>query len=173
MQITQPKVPESEATVPSSMSDEELFCDYLTARLEQALESLNASREALIAQPQEHNRAMEVMRKVCELRDLKKQLEYQLSRLNAAREAAGLAPIAATDTPITQMPTEGFRAAQAEQADRIMIALKAQPRTCPSCQALLRVDTAQCGCGYEIGTDATKVLDSANAPANSQSSSYS
>jgi hypothetical protein len=170
--MTQPKAPESQATIPSTVTDEELFCDYLGARLQQALESLDESREALIAQPQEYSRAMEVMRKVYELRDLKKQLEYQRSRLNTAREAAGLAPVAATDISFTQTPTEGFRAAQAEQADKIMAALKAQPRTCPSCQALLGVDATQCGCGYEISADATEAPDGANAPANPLSSSY-
>jgi hypothetical protein len=164
VEIAQPKVSESEATAPSAVTDEELFCDYLSARLEQALESLNASRDALIAQPQEYHRAVEVMRKVYELRDLKKQLEYQRGRLNTAREAAGLAPVVAADIPVSQIATEGFRAAQAEQADKIMATLKSRPRTCPSCQALLGIDATQCSCGHGAGE--SESLSGAEAPAN-------
>jgi len=167
MDFAQIKALEPTGDSPSSVPDEELFCDYLTARLQQALEALNSSREALLAQPQDYNRAMEVMRKVYELRDLKKQLEYQTGRLNTAREAAGMPPVPADNAPVTAVPTDGFRAAQAEQAEKIMAALKAQPRTCPSCQAMLARQTVQCGCGYQLRSDVAEIVDGVTTSANS------
>ena len=146
---------EHDRDLPQAITDEELFEAYLSARLGQALETLNCAREELAAQPQDFNRALAVMRRVHELRDLTTQLEMQRDRLNAARTAAGLDTVTDNSQPVAQAtPGAAFRAAQAEQADKVMAALTARPRTCPSCQALLEANRAQCGCGYTIETEA-------------------
>ncbi len=149
---------------PHAVSDEELFEAYLSARLGQALETLNHARDELAAQPQDFNRALVVMRRVHELRDLQAQLESQRERVNAARTAAGLEAPDETPRAIAQAtPGEAFRAAQAEQADKVMAALSTRPRTCPSCQALLEPNREQCGCGYAIETEKTAAELSAAA----------
>lgn len=140
---------ESETAEPQAVTDEELFCDYLSARLEQALDALNAARDELSARPQDFNRASDVMRKVYELRDLKKQLALQRERVKAARASAGMEPL--PETPATT-PTPEFRAVQAEQAEKIMAALSAQPRTCPSCQAPILGEAGQCLCGHALAS---------------------
>lgn len=142
---------------PQAVSDEELFEAYLSARLGQALETLNHARDELAAQPQDFNRALVVMRRVHELRDLQAQLESQRERVNAARTSAGLEASDEIPGPVVAQatPGEAFRAAQAEQADKVMAALSARPRTCPSCQALLEPNRDQCGCGYVIKTETT------------------
>lgn len=134
-----------------SVGDEELFAAYLAARLQQALDALNQAREELVAQPEDFNRALHVMRRVHELRELHGQLEAQHSRVKEARATAGIE--AGTDEPHVIEQTDAgpaFRAAQSEQAARIMAALAAQPRTCPSCQALLPANSARCHCGYTV-----------------------
>lgn len=133
---------------PQTGNEEELFCDYLAARLEQALEALNQARNDLTGQPQDLARAAQVMRQVHELRDLKKQLELQRKRVDATRQAAGLEPL------IRQAESNGtaeFRAVQSEQAAKIMAALAAQPRTCPTCQTPFLSGVEQCGCTQGIG----------------------
>ena len=146
--------------IPQAVTDEELFAAYLRARLQQALETLNSARDDLAAQPNDFNRAVVVMRRVQELRDLREELDAQQARVGAARAAAGLESLAVEeDVPVTAQvvssaaATEAFRAAQAEQANRIMAALAAKPRTCPSCQALLAADAARCHCGYSIAEE--------------------
>ncbi len=138
---------ESEAA-PQAVTEEELFCDYLTARIQQSLDALNQARDELTGKPQDIARAAHVMRRVHELRDLKKQLELQRNRVDSARQAAGMQPlIRAAETS----GTAEFRAVQAEQAAKIMAALTASPRTCPSCQTpLLSDDVEQCGCGHAL-----------------------
>lgn len=145
--------------IAQSIGDEELFETYLAARLQQALDTLNRAREELTAQPEDFNRALHVMRRVHELRELHGQLEAQRARVKAARSAAGFD--AGTDEPQVIERADAspaFRAAQSEQADKIMTALAAQPRTCPSCQALLPANSAHCHCGYTVdaGTASTQ-----------------
>jgi hypothetical protein len=155
MDTGHPARPEHEHDVadsPASVTDEELFEAYLAARLEQALDTLNRAREELAAQPEDFSRALQVMRRVYELRELRAQLETQRSRVAAARDAAGLESVSAGEPQGVEQPTAspGFRAAQSEQADRVMAALTARPRTCPSCQALLSIATKYCHCGYAV-----------------------
>ncbi len=136
-----------------AVTDEELFEAYLAARLQQALESLNAARDELAAKPSDFNCALAVMRKVRELRDAQAELGAQRHRLAAARAAAGLAVPPAEETAPNALPAspgDSFRAVQAEQAARIMAALAARPRTCPACQALLGAEARQCHCGYTV-----------------------
>ncbi|HLF23226.1 MAG TPA: hypothetical protein VI565_04820 [Burkholderiales bacterium] len=145
--------------VPQAVSDEELFEAYLSARLGQALDTLNRARNELAAQPHDFNRALVVMRRVHELRDLQAQLETQRDRVNTARTAAGLDAATGNPHPVVQAtPGEAFRAAQAEQADKVMAAITARPKTCPSCQALLEPNRQQCGCGYTIEDTAASDL---------------
>lgn len=140
------------AAAAQAVTDEELFETYLAARLQQALGSLNAARDDLAAQPNDFSRALVVMRKVQELREAQVQLATQRDRVAAARAAAGLeaAPPEETATGIQATPGAEFRAAQAEQAGRIMAALAARPGTCASCQALLPVEAARCHCGWAV-----------------------
>lgn len=155
---TSPFKPESE-TEPQAATEEELFCDYLAARLQQALDVLNEARNDLVGKPQDVVRAAQVMRRVHELHDLKKQLELQRNRVDAARAAAGMEPLTrAAET----CPTVEFRAVQAEQAVKIMAALSAQPRTCPSCQGPISIEAEQCRCGR-----ATASLDQQENPLSS------
>jgi hypothetical protein len=163
MAINEQKALEPDGAPPGPTEDE-LFCDYLSARLGQALDALNQARDTLIANPQDYHRAMEVMRKVYDLRDLKKQLEHQRGRVNAAREAAGLAPVVDSEPAISTSPTEGFRVAQAAQAGEIMATLQARPQTCPACQALLAADATQCTCGHRPSPAAPASDGAADAP---------
>lgn len=142
--------------IPQAVTDEELFEAYLSARLGQALETLNRARDELAAQPHDFNRALLVMRRVHELRDLQTQLEAQRDRVNVARSAAGLDTANGDPHPVIQTsPGAAFRAAQAEQAGKVMAALSARPTTCPSCQALLEPNREQCGCGFTITTESS------------------
>jgi hypothetical protein len=143
--------------VPHAITDEELFEAYLAARLVQAVESMNGARDELNAQPNDFNRALAVLRKVHELRELQAQLDSQRGRVRAARAAAGI-ETAPTTEPTQVHPTipgDAFRGAQAEQAERVMAALAARPRTCPSCQALLSANATRCSCGYTISAEPT------------------
>lgn len=143
-----------DAALAQAVTDEELFAAYLAARVQQALDALEAARRELATQPNDFNRALQVMRKVQELRELRRELDAQQTRVNAARSAAGLAPAppeeALQSSEPAQTPGAAFRAAQAEHAARIMAVLAAKPRTCPSCQALLTADTGLCHCGCNL-----------------------
>lgn len=130
-------------TGPQTVTEEELFCDYLAARLQQALEALDEARNELVGKPQDLGRAADVMRRVHELRDLKKQLELQRQRVNLARAAAGLEPLV---REAETSATVEFRTVQTEQAAKIMAALAASPRTCPSCQSPVLKEAEQCSC---------------------------
>ena len=142
------------AEVLQSVTDEELFEAYLAARLAQALDTLNRAREELAAQPEDFARAFQVMRRVHELRELRAQLEAQRARVNATRSAAGMESATAEPQVTAQAtPGDAFRAAQSERADKIMAALKTQPQTCPSCQALLEPSSARCHCGYTVDSE--------------------
>jgi hypothetical protein len=160
-------VPEGNETAAQAATDEELFEAYLAARVQQALEALNSAREGLAAAPDDLARANQVMRRVHELRDLRAQFDAQHARVNDARRAAGLQPAEAASSNGEQAtPTPHFRAAQAEQAARIMAALSAKPRTCPSCQALLEANALQCHCGQAIAPNSTPLggADAIGAP---------
>jgi hypothetical protein len=171
-----PAFPEAEPNatdIPQSVIDEELFEAYLSARLTQALDALDRAREELAAQPDDFSRANQVMRRVHDLRELRGQLEMQRARLNAARSAAGLE--AANDEPqatVQATPSDAFRASQSQQAEKIIEALAAQPRTCPLCQALLQPNSAQCHCGYTVDAEAgsanpdTKTQTATQSPAS-------
>ncbi len=156
--LTTPPSYRDPGEIPQAVTEEELFEAYLSARLEQALDTLNQARDALAAQPHDFNRALAVMRRVHELRDLQAQLENQRDRVNVAREAAGLELETKAPSPSVQTtPGAAFRAAQAEQADKVMAALTTRPQTCPSCQALLEPGRDSCGCGKTIEADAGRV----------------
>lgn len=155
MNIDDPSSTDSGTAVPQAVTDEELFAAYLAARVQQALETLNAARDELAAQPHDFNRAVLVMRRMQELRDLRNEFDAQRARVSAARTAAGLELPPAEEHPAQEpadqaTPGAAFRTAQAEQAARIMAALATKPRTCPDCQALLAADAARCHCGYAI-----------------------
>lgn len=134
----------------ASVTEEELFETYLAARVEQALDTLNRARDALAAQPGDFDRVIQVMRRVHELRELNEQLGVQHARAAAARAAAGL-ETTVPETPAGEgaVPGSAFRAAQAEQAEKVMTKLAAQPQTCPACQALLEPNSGQCRCGFD------------------------
>lgn len=142
------------AETPQSVTDEELFETYLTARLEQAVNTLNQARDALAAEPQDFNRVIQVMRRVHELRDVRAQLDAQRERVATARHAAGIEAAANEASAGEQaVPGSAFRAAQSEQADKVMATLALQPRTCPACQALLAPTSTQCHCGHSEDTE--------------------
>ncbi|HEY8554774.1 MAG TPA: hypothetical protein VIL43_09580 [Burkholderiales bacterium] len=152
----------------SSLADEELFETYLAARLQQALEALDAAREALAAEPGDLNRALAVMRRLRELREAQAELERQRARVAAVREAAGM-PAASHEPPARATPGPEFRALQAEKARRVMAALARRPRTCPQCQAPVDPDEERCGCGRALASgwpplDGALMLSVARAP---------
>jgi hypothetical protein len=154
METDSPASPQNEPDVPQAVTDEELFEAYLSARLTQALDTLNRARDELAAEPHDFNRALIVMRRVHELRDLQQQLEAQRARVGTTRSAAGLGAAAQDAEPVVlTTPGAAFRAAQSEQAEKIMAALSARPRTCPSCQALLDPHTVTCHCGFRVEAD--------------------
>jgi hypothetical protein len=154
------------ASLLQTANEEELFETYLSARLNQAIEELNAARLILTQKPGDLNQAVHVMRRVQELRTLQNELRTQRARLAEARIAAGLEPLPPPgETAAESAPRETFRASQAEQAAKIMAALAQQPRTCPSCQALLTDQATQCHCGYRLSAVLTTKPESDTLPA--------
>lgn len=149
-----PQTPTSPAAEPGvtdaseRLAEEELFESYLAARVQQGLEALESARAALAADAQDARRTLLVMQRIHELRDLRQQLDAQRERLNATRRAAGVPAVETDSVPRDEASAE-FRAAQAERAAQIMAALRARPRTCPSCQALLTSEAKECACGWK------------------------
>lgn len=154
METDSPVFPENDPDAPQVESDEELFEAYLSARLTQALDTLNRARDELAAQPDDFNRALAVLRRVHELRDLQHQLQAQRARVRTPPFASGVDATPEAAPLLQAAPGAAFRAAQAEQAEKIMAALSARPRTCPSCQALLDPHAANCHCGFRAEVDA-------------------
>lgn len=141
------------------LAEEELFETYLAARVQQALESLEAARTTLAADAQDPRHTLLVMQRIHELRDLREQFDAQRERVNSTRRAAGM-PSAEPPAVAGEATSADFRATQAERAAQIMAAIRAQPRTCPSCQALLAPQADNCVCGWK-----GRAPGGANAPA--------
>lgn len=95
--------------------EEELFAAYLSARVEQALNALEATRSQLAAQPG-FDKALEVMRALQELRALRSEFETRAPNAAASGNIGG-APGAE--------PNAEFRAQQAERAAKIAETIRA------------------------------------------------
>lgn len=120
--------------------DDELYETYLTARIEQGLEALELARAALRANAGDYTRALHVMQQVHELRALRLELDGQRAKLAAARH-----PTKPPGEHASDVPTEAFRAAQAERADAV--ARRAAARGCSKCGCALEGGVSRCGCG--------------------------
>ncbi len=128
----------------SAEEEEELYRAYLAARLEQAVTRLEEARAALAAEPQNFDRAREVMKLLHEVMQLRAEKTAFGEIAHTAQEAgdAGSAE-----------PTEAFRAVQAARAEAAMARLAQVPtRECPVCHARLPSSCARCFCGHLFAT---------------------
>ena len=131
--------------------DEELFRAYLSARIEQAVSSLESERAILAADPKNFDKAYRVMRALHDVQALRAQLSAHGGSAPASADATetGLATLSAE-------PSEAFRAAQAAKAARIMQQFEGtETKECPNCRQTLPVNTALCLCGYAFGQGAS------------------
>ena len=104
-----------DAATEQAAQEEELFAAYLSARVEQALNTLEATRAQLAAQPG-YDKALEVIRALQELRALRSEFEARAPNA-AASGNIGAAPGAE--------PSAEFRAQQAERAAKIAETIRA------------------------------------------------
>lgn len=133
-----------------SGEEEELFRAYLTARIEQAVSSLEAERAILAADPKNFDKAYRVMRALHDVQILRAQLSAHGGSAPPAADAAETG----SATPSAE-PSEAFRAAQAAKAERIMQQFEGtETKECPSCGQTLPVSTALCLCGHAFGLGA-------------------
>lgn len=122
------------------LAQEELFETYLTARLQQALADLDASRAALAATPADPKKAYAVLRQVQALNQQRLELMAQQEKIAALRARA------AAHTPTAP---DDFRAAQAARAAAI-VQRSAVPAICPHCDAAIAADIGRCTCPAAI-----------------------
>lgn len=134
--------------------EEELFRAYLTARIEQAVSSLEAERAVLAADPKNFDKAYRVMRALHDVQTLR----AQLSAHGGSAPASAPPSADATETgsaTLSAEPSEAFRAAQAAKAARIMQRFEGtETKECPNCHQMLPVNTALCLCGHAFGLGA-------------------
>jgi hypothetical protein len=135
--------------------EEELFRAYLTARMEQAVSTLETERALLAADPKNFDKASRVMRALHDVQTLR-------AELNAHGGPAPACAPAASDTPegeaavLAAEPSGAFRAAQAAKAARIMQQFEGtETKDCPDCGQTLPVNSALCLCGHAFAQGAS------------------
>jgi hypothetical protein len=151
--------------------DEELFRAYLSARIEQAVSSLETERAILAADPKNFDKAYRVMRALHDVQALRAQLSAHGGSAPAA--APPSADVAQTGpATLSAEPSEAFRTAQAAKAARIMQQFEGtETKECPNCRQTLPVNTALCLCGYAFGQGASTPAPFATQNSEDSSSS--
>jgi hypothetical protein len=152
----------------ASVHDEELYLNYLDARVDQLTAELETAREALAARPSSFERALVVMRILSKVRTAHDDVDVQAQRIRALKgeglptsandsssdEAAqpsaqdtGVFGAQTLDSVRAHEPNAAFRALQATRAAQ---AVSARTRECPNCHAMNPVAATHCGCGFEL-----------------------
>lgn len=127
--------------------DEELIEAYLAARLDQAVDTLEAARIELKGDPKNPEKLSRLMRALHELQSQRAEIETLSARAAEARKAA---------TPVQSVePTEAFRAAQAAKAAKFAQKFSGtETKQCPKCRTALPAASALCFCGFVFARNA-------------------
>lgn len=141
--------------------DQELFREYLNARLAQAVSELQEIRSALVADPKNLQKAERVMRAYLALKELRQELDAQ--KIQSGDGKTGDAGRAAEKTAAG--PTAAFRATQARKAEQVMNAAGMDTKSCPKCQAVMPERALLCFCGYSFGSRDRFSSENENEPA--------
>lgn len=129
-----------------ALQEEELFAAYLTARIDQAVEAVEAARAELAGDLSDRRKADKLVRAVQDALSLRDERDAQADRIRQLRAALPSRP----DEPVLSAePTEAFRAQQTARAERLMETFaNTETKTCPHCHIVLPVASALCLCGY-------------------------
>ncbi len=138
---TDERLPEEQA-----LQDEELFQAYLLARIDQAVETVEAARAEFAAETSNRRKTDKLILAVQEALALRDECDAQTLKIAQLRESLPVNPEAPS---LSAQPTEAFRAQQAAKAEKIMESFaNTQTKTCPHCTTVLPVTSALCLCGY-------------------------
>ncbi len=139
---------------------EGLFEDYLAARVEQAIEVMQAAQSELAKSPGDFDKALEVMHRLQEVRAARAALEAQAAKTIEARKAVEAAKNSleqtashakASETSVVQSsgPSEEFKALQAAKAAKTMGTKQVtETEECPACHTAFPLGVTRCACGY-------------------------
>lgn len=129
-----------------ALLDEELFQAYLQARIDQAVETVEAARAEFAAESSDRRKTDRLIHAVQEALALRDERDAQTLKIAQLRDSIP----ARTEAPsLSAQPTEAFRAQQAAKAEKIMESFaNTQTKTCPHCKTVLPVTSALCLCGY-------------------------
>jgi len=156
-----------------SSQDEELYLNYLNARIDQLVANVELARASLAERPSSFERALAVMRAVSALRTARDDIAAQEQKVHAfdtdsterpAESDAVAEPHDASatehadasvsvfgeqslDSVRSHAPGTAFRALQAAHAAKVV---STQNRACPNCHAPNPLDATRCGCGFEL-----------------------
>ncbi len=147
--------------------DERLFEDYLAARVEQAIEMMQAAQSELAKSPGNFDKALEVMRRLQEVRAARAALEAQAGKTLEARKAvesvrstletASRAEAHEASVAQSPEPGEAFKTLQAAKAAKVMETKQAvETEECPVCHTAFPVGVTRCACGYIFDDHAAK-----------------
>ena len=148
--------------------DEGLFEDYLAARVEQAIEAMRVAQSELAKSPGDFDKALEVMRRLQEVRAARTVLEAQAAKTAEAQKAAAAAKnnleqteshAKTSETSVVQSsePSEAFKALQAAKAAKSMEAKQVtETEECPACHTMFPLGVTRCACGYIFDDRAAK-----------------
>lgn len=138
---TDERLPEEQA-----LQDEELFQAYLLARIDQAVETVEAARAEFAAESSNRRKTDKLILAVQEALALRDERDAQTVKIAQLRESLPAHP----ETPsLSAQPTEAFRVQQAAKAEKIMESFtNTETKTCPHCKTVLPVTSALCLCGY-------------------------
>jgi len=155
----------------SSMQDEELYLNYLNARIDQLVANVDVARAALAERPSSFERALAVMRAVSALRAARDDItaqEEKLQTIGGEMETADRSSPSSTidavesseDEETTNVfgeqsleavrshaPGSAFRALQAARAAKVVSGAN---RECPNCHAPNPIDATRCSCGFAL-----------------------
>ncbi|MFQ6021538.1 MAG: hypothetical protein ACE5NW_02350 [Acidiferrobacterales bacterium] len=161
-----------------SVREEKLIEEYLTARLEQAVEAARAAAHRADVDQDDARKAVEAAVAQLDAEVAQADLSEQRTRVAEAENklGAGIGAPAQVSQPAdtasanvnqswqavivaevlkakgqTSRPGPAFRAAQAAKADRAVEAAKdLETMTCPACGATISVAATACGCGWSV-----------------------
>lgn len=158
--------------------DEGLFEDYLAARVEQAIEVMQAAQSELAKSPGNFEKALEVMRRLQEVRAARAALEAQAAKTVETRKAAEAVKNSLKQTTLhaeahetsavqSSESSEEFKALQAAKAAKAMGTKQiTETEECPACHTTFPLGVTRCACGYIF--DDRAVRDDADTSSESR-----
>jgi hypothetical protein len=133
------------------LAEQQLLQEYVKARISQATDDLERLHAALLADPKNFEKANKLMKAFADVRALRAELS-ELSTEMMQNEP----------TAMSTQATAGFRAAQAQKAQKVMQAAGMRTKECDKCHAILPDRAALCFCGHRFAqadTDASAQTD--------------